>query len=135
MVCSLGDAVGCPLLGRFYLFLRSVLHQVPVSSTHWFGDDRLQAHNVWGVAPTDVLLAFARSRCKQRVFFRSSKSCVVMAFTGATFPCCLSNAVFKLRHDELWKEEDDQNALQYNFIFFASLCAKLSFACTANCFP
>jgi hypothetical protein len=109
--------------GGFDLFLRPVLHQGPVSSTHWFGDDRLQACDVWGVTPTDLLSAFARSRCKQRVFFRSSTSCVVLAFTGATFPCCL------------WKEEDDQSALQYNFIFFASYCVKLSFACTANCFP
>jgi hypothetical protein len=37
--------------------------------------------------------------------------------------------------DELWKEEDDQSALQCNFVFFVSLYVKLSFTCTVNCFP
>jgi hypothetical protein len=30
-------------------------------------------------------------------FLRSSKPCVAMTFAGATFPCCLSSAFFKLR--------------------------------------
>jgi hypothetical protein len=37
--------------------------------------------------------------------------------------------------DELWKEEDDQSALQCNFVFFVSLYVMLSFPCTVNCFP
>jgi hypothetical protein len=31
-----------------------------------------------------------------KLFLRSSKSCVAMAFADATFPCCLSGAFFKL---------------------------------------
>jgi hypothetical protein len=30
-------------------------------------------------------------------FLRSSKPCVVMVYEGASFPCCLSSAFFKLR--------------------------------------
>jgi hypothetical protein len=69
----------------------------------------------WGVAPANVLSAFARSHCKQRLvfvdfkalcgkwrlldlivssgwFLWTSKLCVAMAFAGAPFPCCLSSA-------------------------------------------
>jgi hypothetical protein len=53
--------LGC---GNFDLFLRSVLRQVPIFSTRWFGDEGLQACVAWSVAPTDVLSAFARSHCK-----------------------------------------------------------------------
>jgi hypothetical protein len=48
-VCSLGDAVGCTLLGGCDLFLRSIHRQVPVSSTRWFGDEGLQM--LLGVLP------------------------------------------------------------------------------------
>jgi hypothetical protein len=33
------------------------------------------------------------------------------------------------------EEDDNQSALQCNFILFASLCVKLSIPCIANCFP
>jgi hypothetical protein len=36
--------------------------------------------------------------------------------------------------DELWKEENNQSALQCNFIFFTSLCVKLFFPCIVNYF-
>jgi hypothetical protein len=70
-----------------------------------------------------------------RWLLRSSKPCVAMTFAGALFPCCLSSAFFQApMDDELWKEEDNHNALQCNFIFFASFCVMLSFPCTVNCF-
>jgi hypothetical protein len=122
--------------GGFDLFLRYVLRQVPVSSTHWFGDDRLQACAAWGVAPADVLSTFARSHCKQQVVFAVFKALCGDDVCRCSFPLLPFQCNFQAPvDDELWKEEDDQSVLQCNFIFFVSLCVKLSFPCTVNCFP
>jgi hypothetical protein len=83
--------------GGFHLFLRSVLRQVSVSSTRWFGDDGLQACVAWGVAPVDFFQRLLDLVVRSGWFLRSSKPCVAMTFAGATFPCCLSSAFFKLR--------------------------------------
>ena len=81
--------------GDFDLFLRSILRQDLVSSILYFGGEGLQACIAWGVPPADVLLAVVRSRCKQRVVLRSSKSCVEMLFAGVPFPYCCFNVFFK----------------------------------------
>ena len=57
----------------------------------------LQASIAWDIPLADVLSTVARSRCKQRVIFRSSKPCVVMAFAGVPFAYCLFSVFFKLR--------------------------------------
>jgi hypothetical protein len=122
--------------GGFALFLRYVLRQVPVSSTCWFGDDGLQACVAWGVAPADVLSAFARSRCKQWVVFAVFKALCGDGVCRCSIPLLLFQYNFQASmDDELWKEEDDQSVLQCNFIFFVPSCVKLYFPCTANCFP
>jgi hypothetical protein len=94
--------------GDFDLFLRSILHHVPVSSTRWFGDDRLQACVAWGVAPADVLSAFARSCCTQRVVFAFFKALCGDGVCRCSFPLLPFQCIFQAPvDDELWKEEDD----------------------------
>jgi hypothetical protein len=95
----------------------------------------LQACVAWGVAPTNVLLAFARSRCKQRVVFAVFKALCGDGVCRRSFPVLPFQCIFQAPvDDEFWMEEDDQSALLCNFIFFASLCVKLSFHCTVSCF-
>ena len=97
LVCQLEMQLAVLCCGNFDLFFQSVRRQDPVSSTLCFDDEGLQASVAWGVPPADVLSAVARSRCKQRVIFRSSKPCVVMAFAGVPFAYCLFSVFFKLR--------------------------------------
>jgi hypothetical protein len=86
--------------GGFDLFLRYVLRQLPVSSTHWFGDVGLQACVAWGVSPADVLSVFTRSRCKV---------------------CSLQSLVWR------WRLQVLLFLGLSSAIFFATLCIKLSF--------
>jgi hypothetical protein len=96
----------------------------------------LQACVAWGIAPADVLLAFARSRCKQRVIFAVFKALCGDGVCRCSFPLLPFQCFFQAPVDgDLWKEEDDQSALQCNFIFFVSLCVRLSFLYTVICFP
>jgi hypothetical protein len=60
----------------FDIFLQRVQRQDPISLTLCFGDEGL-ACVAWGDAPTDVLLAVARSHCKQRVVFVMFKALCV----------------------------------------------------------
>ena len=83
--------------GNFDLFFQSVRRQDPVSSTLCFDDEGLQASVAWGVPPTDVLSAVARSRCMQRVVLRSSKPCVAMAFAGVPLPYCHFSVFLKFQ--------------------------------------
>ena len=88
---------GC---GDFDLFLRFVPQQDPISSTYYFGGEGLQIFVVWGVPPADVLLAVARSRCKQQVIFAVFKVCMVMAFASIPFPCFLFQCFFQAPMDD-----------------------------------
>jgi hypothetical protein len=133
----------------FDLFIRFVFRQVPVSSIRCFGDDGLQACVAWGVLPADVddglqacvawgvlpadvLSAFARSRCKQLVVFAVFKNLYGDSVCRCSFPLLPFQCIFQASvDDELWKEEDNHSTLQCNFIFFVSLCVKLSF-CSNN---
>jgi hypothetical protein len=121
--------------GSFNLFLRFVLRQIPVPSTRWFGDEGLQVCVVWDVVPADVLSTIARSRCKQQVVFAVFKAMYGDDVCRCSFPLLPFQCFFQTSVDgELWKEEDDQSIFQCNFIFFTSLCVKLSFPCTVDCF-
>jgi hypothetical protein len=96
----------------------------------------LQAYVAWGVALADVLSTFARSRCKQRVVFAVFKALCGDGICRCSFPLLPFECIFQAPvDDKLRKEEDDQSDLQCNFIFFTSLCVKLSFSCTDICFP
>jgi hypothetical protein len=59
-----------------------------------------------------------------RWFLRSSKSCVVMAFAGAPFPCCLSSAFFKLRWMTNFGRKKTTRVLFHVILF--SLCRCMS---------
>jgi hypothetical protein len=124
--------------GDFDLSVRCVLRQDPVFSTLCSGDEGLQACVAWGVAPADVLLAVARSRCQQRVdiaVFKALYGDGVCRYPFSLLPvqCTFSSSGSSVE-DEQSKEEDDLSAIHCNFIFFVSFCVKLSFLCTADCF-
>jgi hypothetical protein len=95
----------------------------------------LQACVAWSVATADVLSAFAISRCKQRVVFAVFKAFVWRWRLQVLLSLVAFLVHFSPVDGELWNEEDDKSALHCNFIFFTSLYVKLSFHCTANCFP
>jgi heme/copper-type cytochrome/quinol oxidase subunit 4 len=114
--------------GGFDPFLQFVLHPVPVFSTRWFGDEGLQVCIAWVVSPTDVLSTIARSHCKQRVFLRSSKPCVAMAF--AALQVLLSLIAFLVFFQALVDEDFGRKkttSVLFNVILF-SLCH-----CASNC--
>jgi hypothetical protein len=74
----------------------------------WFGDEGLQAYVAWGVAPADVLSAFARCRCKQWVILAAFKALCGDGVCMCSFPLLPFQYIFPAPvDDELWKEEDD----------------------------
>ena len=97
LVCQSEDAVGCLLLSRFrpLLSICSAIRSDFFNPLFWWW--KIASLYCFVVHPIDVLLAVARSRCKQRVVFWSSKPCVAMTFAGVLFPYCLFSVFFKLQ--------------------------------------
>jgi hypothetical protein len=81
-----------------------------------------------GVPPADVLSAVGRSCCKQRVVFVIFEALCGDGICRYPFFLLPFQCIFQAQMDDKQStEEDDQRALQCNFIFFISFCVKLSF--------